>query len=60
VGDQIIKNEIAGAGSTYGEEESCTQGFGGGNLSERGHLEDPCVDGRIILKCTFRKWDVRV
>ena len=21
------------------------------------HLEDPGVDGRIILKCIFRKWD---
>ena len=28
-----------------------------GNLRERDHLEDPCVDGRIILRGTFRKWD---
>jgi hypothetical protein len=21
------------------------------------HLEDPGVDGRIILRCIFRKWD---
>jgi len=23
------------------------------------HLEDPGVDGRIILRWSFRKWDVR-
>jgi hypothetical protein len=29
-----------------------------GNLRERCHLEDPGVDGRIILRWIFRKWDV--
>ena len=24
---------------------------------KRGHLEDPCVDGRIILRWIFKKWD---
>ena len=28
-----------------------------GNLGERNHLEDPGVDGRIILRWIFRKWD---
>jgi hypothetical protein len=28
-----------------------------GNLSERDHLEYLSVDGRIILKWTFNKWD---
>jgi hypothetical protein len=35
-------------------------GFGWENLRERGHLEDPRVDGRIILRWIFRKWDIVV
>jgi hypothetical protein len=26
-------------------------------LTERDHLEDPVVDGRIILRLIFRMWD---
>jgi len=32
--------------------------FWWGNLRERGHLKDPSVDGKIILKWIFRKWNV--
>jgi hypothetical protein len=30
------------------------------NLRERDHWGDPGVDGRIILRWIFRKWDVGV
>ena len=33
-------------------------GFGWGNLTERDHFEDPGIDGRIILRWNFKKWDV--
>jgi hypothetical protein len=29
-----------------------------GNMRERDHLVDPGVDGRIILRRIFRKWDL--
>jgi hypothetical protein len=41
-----------------GERDRCMQRFGGGNLRERDHLGHPGVDGRIILRWIFRKWDV--
>jgi hypothetical protein len=45
--------------SVYGgEEERRIQGFDGGNLRERNHLEDPGVDGRIILEWLFKKWNM--
>jgi hypothetical protein len=34
------------------------KGFWWGNLRERDHLKDPGVDGRIILRWSFRRWDV--
>jgi len=43
----------------WGREEAYT-GFWWGNLRERDHLGDPGIDGRIILRWIFRKWDMRV
>jgi hypothetical protein len=46
-----VKNKMDGACSTYGGEYT---GFWWGNMRERDHLEEPGVDGRIILGWTFR------
>jgi len=32
-------------------------GFWWGNQEERDHLENPGVDGRIMLRWIFRKWN---
>jgi len=48
---------MGGACSAYWGEERRIQGFVG-NLSERDHLGVPGVDGRILLRWIFRKWDV--
>jgi len=58
--NKIEKNETEAACSAYWGEERIIQGFWWGNLKERDHLEDPGVDGRIILRWIFRKWDVGV
>jgi hypothetical protein len=28
-----------------------------GNLTERDHVEDPGIGGRVILRLIFREWD---
>jgi hypothetical protein len=46
---------MGGECSTYGGE--VRTGFWWKNLRERDHLEDPGIDGSIILRWFFRKWD---
>ena len=57
MGDQIEKNEMGRAHSMYEGEGRHIKGFGGGNLREGDHLEEPGIDGRVILRWIFRNWD---
>jgi hypothetical protein len=43
----------------WGRGNACT-GFGWGNLRERDLSGNPDVDERIILRWSFKKWDVEV
>jgi hypothetical protein len=49
----------AGYVAWMGREEACT-GFCWGNLRERDHWGEPGVDGSIILRWIYKKWDVGV
>jgi hypothetical protein len=48
---------MGGACSTYGRKTEVHTGFSWRDLREGDHLGDPGVDGRIILKWIFKKWD---
>jgi hypothetical protein len=50
---------LAGHVAWMGREEACTR-FWWGNLRERDRWGDPGVDGRIILRWIFRKYEVGV
>jgi hypothetical protein len=49
---------MGGVCNGCGGGERRIQYFGRGNLRERVQLGDPGVDGRIIFRWIFRKWDV--
>jgi len=48
---------MGGPCGAYGGGESCVQGSGWRDLRERDHWGDPDVDGRIILRWVFGKWE---
>jgi len=50
---------MGGTCSAYGGGEAY-RGFWWGNLRERDHMGETGVDGRIILRWIFRKWDVEL
>jgi hypothetical protein len=59
---RVIKSRrmrLAGHVARMERGDACT-GFRWGNLRERDHWGNPGVDGKIILRWIFRKWDVRV
>jgi hypothetical protein len=43
-----------------GGGEKPTEGFGGENLMKTGHLIYIGLDGSIILKLIFKKWNRRI
>jgi hypothetical protein len=47
---------MGGACSAYRGE--VYTGFRWEYLRERDHLGNPCVDGRVIYRWIFRKWDL--
>jgi len=55
---RAIKSRIRWAGHTarMGQRRGVHRGLVG-NLRGREHLEDPAIDGRIILKWIFMKWN---
>ena len=55
-GDQIEKNDMGGACSEFGRLEVHT-GILVGNLTGRVCLEDPAIDGFLILSWNFGKWN---
>jgi len=47
----VLLEHVEGRGKVY-------TGFWWGNMMEKDHLEDPGVDGRIILRWIIGMWDV--
>jgi hypothetical protein len=57
-GNQIEKSEIGESSGTYRRRGDMHTEFWWRNLRERDKLEDPDVDGKIILKLNINKYYV--
>jgi hypothetical protein len=57
-GDQIKKNEMGRACSHHEVKEMCIQNSGGETRGKETTRKIQTVDGRIILKWIFKKWDM--
>jgi len=57
----ITKRKMRWAGHVAhgGGEGEVHTGFWWDNLQDRDHFEDQGVEGRVILKWIFKKWDER-
>jgi len=55
---RVIKSRLYGQGMwPVRETGEVHTGFWWGDITEREHLEDPGVYGRITLQLIYRKWD---
>jgi hypothetical protein len=54
--DVYLSPDEKGTYHIWARKEAHT-GFWWGNLRAQGYLEDPGIDGRLILKWIIRKWD---
>ena len=59
LGDQIETNKMGRACSMYGGEDRHIQGFGGETQGKE-TTHKTGINGRIILRWIFRKWDLGV
>jgi hypothetical protein len=55
LGDKIKNNQMDGTCSTDGGKDEVHTRIWAEDLTERDHLVDPGVDGRVILKWNFKK-----
>jgi len=55
----VCVDDLGKACSTHRRDEKCTQNLGR-NLKGKDHLENPGVDGKIILQWILGKWDGKV
>jgi hypothetical protein len=57
--DRQTEDKMGGECGTYGVGNKCLQSFRWGSLKETRHLEEPGIDGILILKLIVKKYDGR-